>query len=313
MSNLVPHESADGAQGALSVASGVETQMRSAQATHAGDLEIGDARVECAVLDGGIRVINQSAMLSALGRNKRPKVGDTGTILLAANLSAYISSTLKEVLSDPIRYRMPSGVRALGYPASVLPEICEVYLEARRNGALLRSQEPAAEAAEILVRGLARLGIIALVDEATGYQEVRARRELQKILEAYVTAEFRPWLKTFPDEFFEQIYRLQGWEYKPGTSKRSPYVGKLVNKYIYRHLPNGILGELERINPRQENGYRRHKHHQHLTADTGNAHLDKQISHVIMLMRISKDRFEFEELFARAFPDPQMRLPLSPE
>ncbi|MFE4356073.1 P63C domain-containing protein [Kitasatospora sp. NPDC056800] len=285
-------------------------KVRSAQATHAGDIEIGDTLVACAVLDGGIRVINQATMLTALGRNRRAKGSDTGTVLLAANLGPYISSTLKEVLSEPINYRTPSGVRALGYPASVLPEVCEVYLEARRNGALLKSQERAADAAEILIRGLARLGIIALVDEATGYQEVRARLELQKILEAYVSAEFRRWIKTFPDEFFQQIYRLQGWEYKPGTSKRNPYVGKLVNKYIYKRLPPGILEDLQRVNPRQANGHRRHKHHQHLTADTGNAHLDKQISHVIMLMRISKDRFEFEELFARAFPDPQMRLPL---
>jgi len=63
-----------------------------------------------------------------------------------------------------------------------------------------------------LIRGLARVGIIALVDEATGYQEVRARQELQRILEAYVQAELRPWIKTFPDEFFKEIYRLQGWE-----------------------------------------------------------------------------------------------------
>ncbi|MGB0093502.1 MAG: P63C domain-containing protein [Solirubrobacteraceae bacterium] len=154
------------------------------------------------------------------------------------------------------------------------------------------------------------MGIIALIDEATGYQETRARQELQKILAAYITAELRPWIKMFPDEFFEEIYRLQGWEYKPGTSKRTPYVGKLVNKYIYEQLPPGVLDDLRRGNPRVDGGYRRHKFHQFLTADTGNPHLDKQISTVTTLMRISKNSTEFEDLFERAFPPAQPRLPL---
>jgi hypothetical protein len=174
---------------------------------------------------------------------------------------------------------------------------------------LFRSQEPTAEAAETLKRGLARVGIIALIDEATGYQEVRARRELEQILNAYVQAELRPWIRTFPDEFFREIYRLQGWEYKPGTSKRHPYVGKLVNKYIYEQLPPGVLDELRRLNPRTERGYRAHKHFQFLTADTGNPQLDRQISTVTTLLRIANSKAEFEDLFDRAFAR-QMRLPL---
>lgn len=103
---------------------------------------------------------------------------------------------------------------------------------------------------------------------------------------------------------------MQEWEYKPGTSKRTPYVGKLVNKYVYDALPPGVLDELRRLNPRNEHGNRSYRFHQFLTADTGNAHLDKQISTVTTLMRISDDKDEFEELFERAFPPPQPRLPL---
>jgi hypothetical protein len=94
-------------------------------------------------------------------------------------------------------------------------------------------------------------------------------------------------MKTFPDEFFAQIYRLQGWEYRPGTSKRISYVGTLVNKYVYEQLPPGVLEELKRLNPRNERGNRSHKHFQFLTADTGNIHLDRQIATVTTLMRIS--------------------------
>ncbi|MGH4001773.1 MAG: P63C domain-containing protein [Pseudonocardiaceae bacterium] len=188
--------------------------------------------------------------------------------------------------------------------------VCEVYLDARNENVLLPAQQGAAKAAEILIRGLARVGIVALVDEATGYQEVRARQELQKILEAYVQAEFRPWVRKFPDEFFRQIYRLQGWEFRPGTSKRTPQVGKLIKHYVYEQLPDGVLEELERVNPPNDKGHRPRKHHQHLTETTGNTHLDRQISTVTTLMRIARDRQEFEDLFERAFPPPQTKLPL---
>jgi hypothetical protein len=280
-----------------------------------GEIVIGDRRIRCAVTDDGTRLINQQTFLIALDRAPKAK-GGTGVragavpaFISAANLEPYISAELRQ-LSDPILYAPESGGRAYGYRAEILPAVCEVYLEARNDKRLLKRQEPAARAAEILIRGLARVGIIALIDEATGYQEVRARGELQRILESYVQAEFRPWIKVFPDEFFREVYRLQGWEYRPGSSKRTPYVGKLINKYIYDELPEGVHEELARLNPRTERGYRRHKFHQFLTADTGNPHLDKQISTITTLLRISRNKTEFEDLFERAFPPAQPRLPL---
>jgi hypothetical protein len=283
-------------------------------ATHIGQLQIGDRIIDCAVLDDGTRVINQSTMLAALERAGKSRRGLPGAkrapFLSAANLQPYISDELR-ALDEPIEYRLPTGGgRAMGYRAEILPMVCDVYLEARAENKLAPKQRSVARAAEILVRGLARIGIVALVDEATGYQETRARDELQRILQAYVHAELRPWIKMFPDEFFQEIYRLQGWEYKPGTSKRTPYVGKLVNKYVYEQLPPGVLDELRRLNPRTERGHRPHKFHQFLTASTGNPHLDRQISTVTTLMRISSNKREFAELFERAFPPLQPRLPL---
>jgi hypothetical protein len=83
-----------------------------------------------------------------------------------------------------------------------------------------------------------------------------------------------------------------------------------VNKYVHEQLPEGVLEELQRLNPTNPSGYRSHKHHQHLTADTGNLQLDRQISTVTTLMRIARDKSDFEDLFERAFPPAQMRLPL---
>lgn len=280
-----------------------------------GALAIGNQEIRCAVLTDGRRVLAQQTVLQTLGRARSAK-GKTGAtsgglppFLTATNLQEFISDELRELL-DPIPYRPLTGGRAYGYRAEILPMVCDVYLAARKARKLLKNQEPVAEVCEILVRSLAKVGIIALVDEATGYQEVRARNELQRILEFYVQAELRPWTKMFPDDFFEQVYRLQGWDYRPGTAKRTPYVGKLINRYVYEQLPPGVLDELRELNPVTEKGWRRHKHHQYLTTDTGNKHLDRQISTVSTLMRIAEGKEDFEDMFERAFPPPQMRLPL---
>jgi hypothetical protein len=235
--------------------------------------------------------------------------------LAAASLKPFISDDLAVRLISPLQYRPKHGGRtASGYEATLLPIICEVLLDAAKAGALKSNQMHLAEMADVLIRGFARVGVIALVDEATGYQEERARDELARILEAYVIEEYRSWTKTFPDEFFRQIYRIHGWPYKPGNAKRTPFIGKLINKYIYEPLPPGVLDELRRLNPVTETGWRKRKHFQYLTADTGNEHLDRQITSVITLMRVSDDKDELEHNFAKAFGkspvSAQGRLPL---
>ena len=291
------------------------------KANYTGVLQIADKSLSCAVLENGKRLLTQETFLSTIGRAARPKAGGSigrlndglPPFIAAENLQGFVTDELRET-TTPILFRSVQGGRKLGYSAELLPMVCEVYLKARDAGVIYLSQRHIVSACDLLMRALARVGIIALVDEATGYQEVRAKDELAKILEAYVQAELRPWTRAFPPEFFEQIYRLEQWPFKPGTSKRTPFVGKLINKYIYEPLPPGVLEELRRLNPVTEKGYRKHKHFQHLTADTGNTHLDRQITSVTMLMRISSDKIEFEENFQKAFGKViQPRLPLTIE
>jgi hypothetical protein len=224
--------------------------------------------------------------------------------LVAENLKPFISDELKQS-TTPIVFRNLKSGRAFGYDAMLLPMVCEVYLNARDEKKLLKGQEHIAEACYVLMKGLARVGIIALVDEATGYQEQRAKDELARILQLYVQEEYRPWTATFPEEFFRQIYRIHGWPFRPGNARRTQFIGHLINRYVYGELPPGVLAELRRLNPVTDRGYRRRKHFQHL---------DRQIMTVITLMRISDSKDDFEGHFAKAFGKPmrpvQQRLPL---
>jgi len=266
--------------------------------------------IPCAVLEDGRRVLTQQGFLQALGRARAAKGGTGASVttvdklpafLAAANLKPFISQDLIES-TTPIRFRNPKGGKAFGYPAELLPRVCQVYLDARDAKKLVKSQDPIAIKCDILIRGLATVGIIALVDEATGYQYDRDRQALNKILEAYIAKELLPWAKRFPDEFYRQLFRLRGWPYSPPSPKRPQYVGKLTNQLVYEQLPPGVLDELRAKNPRDDKGRLKHKHHQFLTEDIGNPHLERHIASVTTLMRAAANWKLFERLFARAFP-----------
>ena len=91
------------------------------------------------------------------------------------------------------------------------------------------NQKHIADQAYLLMRSLAHTGIIALVDEATGYQKVRDREALQKILDRYIAKELAKWAKRFPDEFYEQMFRLKGWKYNPASSKRPMQMARVTS------------------------------------------------------------------------------------
>lgn len=274
------------------------------KATHAGILKIGDLELPCFVLQDGTRVLSGRGMTKAIGMKGRGQ--GVERISSHKTLIPFIINGLDVAIQKPIRF-VGVGSRTTnptaGYEATILLQLCEAILKARDEGVLKTEQEKRyARQCDMLIRAFAKIGIIALVDEATGYQYDRARDELNVILQAYIAKELLPWTKRFPDEFFKQIYRLNHWEYREGNHKRPQVVGKLINKLIYEPLPPGVLTELRRLNPKTEKGYRKHKFFQFLTSETGHPHLDKQIIEVVTLMRISDDSGQFKQLFEKAFP-----------
>lgn len=97
--------------------------------------------------------------------------------------------------------------------------MCDVFVKAARKGVLTHNQQHVADRAHIIMKGLARIGIAGLIDEATGYQEVRDKQALQALLDAFLRKELAAWAKRFPDEFYEHSFRLRGWQWKGGGKK----------------------------------------------------------------------------------------------
>lgn len=283
------------------------------ETTYTGELVIGDLIIPCAVLPDGSRVLSQRGVGRALGKTfggkqfQQDSAEDGGGklpfFLIGKSLKPFISNELEVVVSEPKIYVQKGGT-AHGIDAAALPGICEVWLKARDAGVLTRVQMPVAAKAEMIMRGLAHIGITALVDEATGYQEVRDKQALQAILDQFLRKELAAWAKRFPDEFYQQMFRLKGWQRKDlsSPSRRPGAAGMYTNDIVYDRLAPGIVQELEVRNPKNAKGHRKGKHHQLLTDDVGHPALAQHVHALVALMRASSNWEQFMLLLNMAFP-----------
>jgi len=277
------------------------------QIKYKGDLNIGGMQIPCYVTEDGQRLLSQRRMQVALG------VADDNTsyqisgqrmvrFLEQKTLKPLFDKMLDRSTLEPIIV-YDNKMKIVSYNAELLPELCNIILEGRREGVLKGSRQLLiAKKCEILLGGLAQIGIIALVDEATGYQYVRARRALEEILERFIAKELYKWVKTFPDEFYQQLFRLRGWRYSSSSIKRPSVVGKLTNNLVYERLAPGVLNELKQKNPLTQKGTRKYHHHRWLTRDYGHPRLREHLASVIALMKASAKWDDFKRMINRALP-----------
>jgi len=264
-------------------------------------LKIGDVEIPCYVLSDGRRVIVNRGLILALGIKRG--AGDRIAMLAGTkSISPFVSSDLEMAITQPIRFRTTWGQVAFGYEATVLADLCDAILAARKDGHLLSQQTHIADQCEILVRSFAKVGIIALVDEATGYQEIRTRDALAKILEKFIATELRKWIKTFPLEYYREMFRLRGWTFDPNTVKRPRIVGQLTNNVVYRRLAPGVLDELKRVTPRDEKGRHVTQLFRRLTEDVGHPRLREHLSAVVAVMKTADNWDSFITALDRALP-----------
>lgn len=259
------------------------------KATHKGVLKVADTEIPCFVLEDGRRVISGRGMTSAIGMKGRGQ--GIARIAELKALKAIQNNVLPMAILNPIQFLGGSpkvGVPSDGFEATVLQDLCEALLQARDLGALSTEHERRyAQFADMLIRSFARVGIVALVDEATGYQAERPQDALQAYLEKLVSKELASWVKKFPDEFYENIYKLKGWPW-PGMGKnRYSVVGTYTRDLVFERIAPGLLPELERRSPKNEKGQRANKLHQWLTADIGDPMLSQHMHSLIMFQRLA--------------------------
>ena len=266
-------------------------------------LKIGDRELECYVLEDGTRVLSGRGMQEVLG------LGQSHGALLKEfvthnNIKPFIDNELAMELDSPLRFIRPGrgGIPAVAFEATILPKVCDAVLEARkRNPKLTKRQADIADQCETITRVLSKVGIIALVDEVTGYQYDRTRTALAEILEKFIAKELQGWTRTFPTEFYEQIFRLKNWKFDPKSVKRPQVIGHYTTDIVYRRLAPGVVDELKRLSPKVD-GRRKNKLFQWLTGDIGHPKLRSHLDGVLALMKASDNWLQFRQFLKKAFP-----------
>ena len=279
-------------------------------------LKIGEIEIPCYVLENEERVLSQRGFLDATGFSRRHRVATGG----GSEISGFEPPNWLKPFTDavwgvepklPIPLISPEttgNVVIYSYSATILPDLCGAVMEANRKGATTTRQAAIVERASILLRGFATVGIIALIDEATGYQRIRDEHALAEILRTYLSEELQPWTRTFPYEFYELLYDLRGWGKPSPDGKHGNAVARDTVDLVYTRLAPGVYEELQRRTPRLPSGELKWRLHRWFTPQYGHPRLRRHIEGVMALMRSSTDWPDFKKRLPKAYPkfhDPQ--------
>lgn len=290
--------------------------MNTRQVKYEGELNLTDnMKIPCYVLDDGARILSGGQMQEALKLFPEKTVTKSGSrlarLLSYKALNELISNRFKPGHFEPIIcYKGKQKIN--GFEATVLVDLCDVMLEARKKGLLeTERQQIIAKQCEILIRSFAKVGIIALIDEATGYQYEREKFELQAILKLFISDEILEWQKTFHLGFYKEIFRLWNVPFTPESIKRKPpFIGMLTNELIYKNLPKGsfVLNKLKEKTPRNDSGNYKVRLHQSLTT-YGKEELKKVLYSVETLASLSETKAKFKRLVQDRYGQRSLEFP----
>jgi P63C domain-containing protein len=277
------------------------------EAKYQGLLQIGAVGLDCYVLNDRRRLFHKRGMAKAMGLKSTGGNAFMKTIS-RKGLGSEISEELWEKINNPILFKPLNGDPAHGYEAPVLIDVCDAIIQARNEGKLVPSQYKMALHAEIIIRSAAKFGIVALIDEATGFIADKRKEEYRELFKEFIRNECREWSEAFPPPFFDMLYRLYGLRRVNPHSNRHPrFFAHFIRRYVYRPLANSngaILEQREEKNPVVYiNGGRRYNLHQFLEK-IGLKALDAHVWQVIGIGNASRGKTDFERSFHHAFPQP---------
>lgn len=279
------------------------------RATHQGKMLVGDIELDCYVLEDDRRVIHKRGMAKAL--NLKSAGGNAFLrSMTRKGIGSELDQKLVQIIENPLIFKPLNMDSAHGYDAEVLVDVCKAILRAEESRKLAPSQHFLAVQARVLLHAFAKVGVTALIDEATGFQEIRSPDALRLLVQQYVTAEMREWEKQFPDEYYDRLNDLYGSKKITCTSSgaviqnRPQHFANFTRTYVYQPLANGaVLDELDKLNPKiDRKGTRRARFHQHLSQGYGIEKLKRQMQEVMTLAAVSDTVPQFKKLFQRRFP-----------
>jgi len=284
------------------------------EAVRQGILQIGDVQIDCYHLDNGKRVIHKRGIARALGMKSRGGNAFMKT-MGRKGLGSAIPETLWDAINNPMVFKPLAGDPGHGYEATHLIDVCSAIVDAHRDGKLRPNQAFLGLQAEIIIRASAKLGIVALIDEATGYIADKRKEEYRDLFREFIRDEFREYKAEFPNQFFDMIYRLYRLPRGSNKNNHPQFFGHFIRRYIYEPLASSHGAILELLDERNPvvyvNGGRRYKMFQFLSDVVGLPALRAHLWQVVGIGNSVKNKDAFERSFLNAFPTLE-REPLLP-
>ncbi len=285
----------------------VDTVASLPKATHWGELAVGDGEspIPCYVLSNGQRVFSlKGVVVNLIGTEG----GQLAEYIKVQSLRPYLPEDLipAEDATIPALVKFDTGGTgftqfAWGFPVERFMDLCAAYSDAlqahlvRGNVLTVRQLQIANQAVGFL-RACAKTGIIALVDEATGYQYERAHDALQLKYKVFLEEEMRKWEKTFPDQLWVEFGRLTKWT--GGIHQRPKYWGKLVMELVYGYLDADVAKWLKENAPKPIHGQ---NYHQWLSSQYGLKKLTEHIWMVVGMASACQTMPELRQKMAERF------------
>lgn len=260
-------------------------------AKYKGQIDLAGENLDCYVLDTGQRVIALRATVRAIANADS---GDLAKFIGVSSLESFINKDL--ILAELLEFSIPgTQLRGMGLTTEHFELICRGYVQALyQNAPLTDRQREIAIKCAVLTSGLARTGLDALIDEATGFQYERAEDALQVKLRAFIADELRAWEKTFPDELWEEFGRLTSWQ--GALHNRPKWWGKLVIELIYDTLDKDVAEYLKNNKPEGDVRW-----HQQLTTNIGVRQLVSRCYEIIGMAKTCKDIRELKQKVAEHY------------
>lgn len=256
-----------------------------------GKLKIGAAEFAVYVLNNHKRVMAQREVVRVLTGHAK---GNLGRYIETQRLQPFINP--EEINRQTIEFKVAgTAMKGTGYEATLLLDICDAYLRAREADALATNQMDIAKQAEIITRACAKVGITALIDEATGYGQFKRKQEYQLKLQAFIADDLQEWARMFPQEFWFELARLEGIHYSPRS--RPLRWGKYIMAFVYDTVDKDIGKKLRTINP---DPHYKQNHHQWLK-EFGRQKVNDHLQRVIAVMKLCDNMDDFRKKFARVF------------
>lgn len=280
------------------------------KATHKGNFmdEFG-IDVECYVLNDE----NKTAVVSGAGLARLLGLGDhmiaVTRLLNAQYMSDFIGTVLREKMEKPFKFQWHHGGsvfgsgEANGYDLTAVGDMAIAILNAHQANALPQTRAKAAMMAQKLAGASMKAGLKGLAYAVAGY-----RPEVQEVIDAFkafVREEARQYEREFPDELYEEWYRLYGLN-RPEKGRPIRF-GQLTNMQIYVPLAKSKGKILEQIRAsRDENGKQSDKLHLFLS-EIGVKALRQHIGKLLGVAAMSDNKEEYEagieKVFGRMKPE----------